>query len=144
MGNNGKYFEVLEIRLANTIKFPAGSDNLVIDVKVKVNGEIVHTASCLPGPVEAFEDALRQSLIPHFAILSKLNMENYRQIAHNVNQDGSHALVSTIVDFSFNGDRPQFESAPDRNKIKSGYMAVIMAYQESLALMLSRKEVVHG
>ena len=61
-----------------TEKVGAGWNNTEAVVKLKVNGEVVHTAADGNGPVNALDHALRKALEQYFPILKQMYLADYK------------------------------------------------------------------
>ncbi|MBO9362053.1 MAG: citramalate synthase [Thermoflexus sp.] len=72
-------------------------------VKVRLNGEIVHTAAEGNGPVNALDAALRKALLPCYPALSRVHLTNYR--VHILNGDAGTAARVRVWIESTDGQR---------------------------------------
>jgi 2-isopropylmalate synthase len=72
-------------------------------VKVRLDGEIVHTAAEGNGPVNALDAALRKALLPRYPALSRVHLTNYR--VHILNGDAGTAARVRVWIESTDGQR---------------------------------------
>jgi len=103
-------FELLVRRIVNNYKPPfsvesyhtdsrqAGQGESATDatVKVRVGGELMHTAGEGDGPVNALDVALRKALEPHFPVLADLHLTDYRVRVINP-KNATAARVRVII-----------------------------------------------
>jgi 2-isopropylmalate synthase len=66
-------------------------------VKVRVNGEIVHTASEGNGPVNALDGALRKALVPIYPDLANFQLADYK-VRILDGQNGTAATTRVLID----------------------------------------------
>ncbi|HXF69180.1 MAG TPA: citramalate synthase [Thermoflexus sp.] len=72
-------------------------------VKVRVDGEVVHTAAEGNGPVNALDRALRKALLPRYPVLARVHLTNYR--VHILNGDAGTAARVRVWIESTDGQR---------------------------------------
>ncbi len=83
-------FEVLDFQ--TTVGRRRGTPTFVeATVRVRVGGEVVHTAGEGNGPVSALDSALRKALIPHFPEVEAIHLSDYKVRI----LDGSSGTAST-------------------------------------------------
>ncbi len=70
-------FELMHIMVVASDRLRAGM-NAEAMIKLEVEGEIAHTAAEGRGPVHAIDMALRKALIPHYPVLAKVRLADYK------------------------------------------------------------------
>ena len=70
-------------------------------VKVRVGGEIMHTAAEGNGPVNAMDQALRKALVPHFPHLAEIQLVDYK--VRILDGDAATAAITRVIIETRNG-----------------------------------------
>lgn len=92
------FFEVLDSRVhVNYDKDGHSSADAML--KVKVNGEIEHTAADGNGPVNALNNAIKKALVRFFPELEQVKLTDYKVRVLN-EQDGTSAKVRVLIESS--------------------------------------------
>ena len=73
-------------------------------VKLKVNGEIIHTVSEGDGPVHALDKAMRKALAPIFPALQKVHLADYKVRILDPDK-ATGATTRVTIEAASNGDR---------------------------------------
>ncbi|MCK9910191.1 hypothetical protein MXD81_13685, partial [Microbacteriaceae bacterium K1510] len=73
-------------------------------VKLKVNGQIVHTAAEGNGPVNALDNALRKALETHFPSLAEMHLADYKVRVLD-ESEATAAKVRVLIESVRNGER---------------------------------------
>jgi 2-isopropylmalate synthase len=101
-------------------------------VKVKVEGEVLHTAAEGDGPVDALDAALRKALTPHFPRVAELHLCDYKvRILDSTN--GTAAITRVLVDTQRGGRRWSTVGA-STNIIEASWRALVDSIEYGLAL----------
>ena len=92
-------------------------------MKVKINGEIRHTADAGNGPVNAMDGAIRQALITNFPELRSVRLVDYK--VRVVDQgSGTSAVVRVLVE-STDGVHTWQTVGASPNIIEASWQAVV-------------------
>jgi 2-isopropylmalate synthase len=101
-------------------------------VKVKVEGEVLHTAAEGDGPVDALDAALRKALAPHFPRVAELQLCDYKvRILDSTN--GTAAITRVLVDTQRGGKRWSTVGA-STNIIEASWRALVDSIEYGLTL----------
>lgn len=73
-------------------------------VKLKVNGQLVHTAGEGNGPVNALDNALRKALENHFPILAEMHLTDYKVRVLD-ESEATAAKVRVLIESMRNGEK---------------------------------------
>ena len=71
-------------------------------VKVKVDGEVLHTAAEGDGPVNALDAALRKALLPRYPEIAELNLSDYK-VRILDGASGTAAITRVLIDMQRGG-----------------------------------------
>jgi len=74
-----------------------GAEFVEATVRLKVAGEVVHTAGDGNGPVSALDSALRKALAPHFPALGRIHLADYKVRILDSNS-GTGAVTRVLID----------------------------------------------
>jgi len=96
-------------------------------VKVRVGPTLVHTAATGNGPVEALDGALRRALTPHFPILARVQLVDYRVRVIDGDR-GTGASVRVSIDSS-DGDRTWTTVGCSPNILHASALALVDSYE---------------
>jgi len=73
-------------------------------VKIRVDGEILHTAADGDGPVNALDTALRKALMVHYPVINSFHLDDYK--VRILNGDaGTAAFTRVLIDTVSDGKR---------------------------------------
>ncbi len=97
-GNFTPFFEVLDSRV-NVNYDKKGHSQADAMLKVKVDGEIEHTAADGNGPVNALNNAIKKALIRFFPSLKDVKLTDYKVRVLN-EQEGTSAKVRVLIESS--------------------------------------------
>jgi 2-isopropylmalate synthase len=95
----GKFTPSFE-RVAYRVNIEAGVGGMPAceaTVKLRVAGELVHTAAEGDGPVNALDAALRKALLPAFPSLGEMSLEDYKVRVVNA-REGTAARVRVVLE----------------------------------------------
>jgi 2-isopropylmalate synthase len=103
-------------------------------VKVRVPGhaEVLHTAAEGNGPVNALDKALRKALTPHYPVLTKFQLADYKVRILNGN-DGTGATTRVLIDTQ-NGTRRWTTVGASANIIEASWRALADAVEYGLTM----------
>jgi 2-isopropylmalate synthase len=99
-------------------------------VKVRVNGEVLHTAAEGNGPVNALDVALRKALIGHYPQVSKFKLADYKVRILDGN-NGTGATTRVLIDTQ-NGTKGWSTVGASTNIIEASWRALADAVEYGL------------
>lgn len=101
-------------------------------VKVRLNGEVVHTAAEGDGPVNALDSALRKALLPVYPEVARLKLQDYKVRI----LDGEHATaaVTRVLIDTTDGERTWGTVGASFNIIEASWQALTDAIEYGLRL----------
>jgi 2-isopropylmalate synthase len=100
------------------------------NVKIRVGGEIMHTAAEGNGPVNALDGALRKALLPRYPQISRFELVDYKVRILDSNS-GTAAIVRVLIDTQCNGRRWSTVGASE-NIIEASWRALADAVEFGL------------
>ncbi len=101
-------------------------------VKMRVEGELLHTAAEGDGPVDALDRALRKALLPRYPEVSELRLVDYKvRILDGSN--GAAATTRVLVDTQRDGRRWSTVGA-SANIIEASWLALVDAVEYGLTI----------
>jgi 2-isopropylmalate synthase len=101
-------------------------------VKVRVDGEVLHTAAEGDGPVDALDAALRKALLPRFPEIAALQLCDYK-VRILDSSTGTGAITRVLVDTQKSGRRWSTVGA-STNIIEASWRALVDAIEYGLTL----------
>ncbi len=101
-------------------------------VKVRVNGEILHTAAEGNGPVNALDLALRKALLPYYPILNSFQLADYKVRILDGN-NGTAAMTRVLIDMQ-NGTHRWSTVGASTNIIEASWRALADAIEYGLLM----------
>ncbi|MGQ9833540.1 MAG: citramalate synthase [Candidatus Villigracilaceae bacterium] len=101
-------------------------------VKVRVKGEILHTAAEGNGPVNALDLALRKALIPHYPVLNQFQLADYKVRILDGN-NGTAAMTRVLIDTQ-NGTKRWSTVGASANIIEASWLALVDALEYGLLM----------
>ena len=101
-------------------------------VKVKVDGEVLHTAAEGNGPVNALDLALRKALRTHYPLVEKFHLADYKVRILDGN-NGTEAITRVLIDTQ-NGHRRWSTVGASTNIIEASWRALVDSIEYGLAL----------
>lgn len=99
-------------------------------VKVRVNGEVLHTAAEGNGPVNALDLALRKALLPHYPMLNSFQLADYKVRILDGN-NGTSALTRVLIDTQ-NGAKRWSTVGASTNIIEASWRALVDSIEYGL------------
>ena len=103
-------------------------------VKIRVQGEVLHTAAEGDGPVDALDKALRKALVKHFPDVHELHLRDYK--VRVLDSDSETASVARVlIDMQENGHRWSTVGA-STNIIEASWIALVDAIEYGLTIAL--------
>ena len=99
-------------------------------VKVKVDGEVLHTAAEGDGPVNALDAALRKALLPRFPRIAQLQLADYK-VRILDGSEGTAAVTRVLVDMQ-DGPRRWSTVGASTNIIEASWCALVDALEYGL------------
>ena len=101
-------------------------------VKVRIDGEVVHTAAEGDGPVDALDAALRKALLPRYPQISQLHLSDYKvRILDSGN--GTAAITRVLVDTQKGAQRWSTVGA-STNIIEASWRALVDSVEYGLTV----------
>ncbi len=101
-------------------------------VKVKVDGEVLHTAAEGNGPVNALDRALRKALKTHYAQIEGFQLADYKVRILDGN-NGTEAITRVLIDTQ-NGRRRWSTVGASTNIIEASWRALVDSIEYGLSL----------
>jgi 2-isopropylmalate synthase len=101
-------------------------------VKVRVGGEVLHTAAEGDGPVDALDAALRKALLPRYPLVADLHLVDYKVRILDGSQ-GTAATTRVLVDTQ-QGTRRWSTVGASTNIIEASWRALVDAIEYGLVL----------
>jgi 2-isopropylmalate synthase len=101
-------------------------------VKVRVNGELLHTAAEGNGPVDALDHALRKALVGHYPAVAELKLADYK-VRILDGSLGTAAVTRVLVDTQ-RGPRRWSTVGASPNIIEASWRAIVDAVEYGLVL----------
>jgi len=103
-------------------------------VKVRVPGsdEVLHTAAEGNGPVSALDKALRKALLPHYPVLAKFQLADYK-VRILDGSDGTSAVTRVLID-THNGEKRWTTVGASANIIEASWRALADAIEYGLTM----------
>jgi 2-isopropylmalate synthase len=101
-------------------------------VKVRVDGEVLHTAAEGDGPVDALDIALRKALSGHYPQLADLQLADYK-VRILDGRTGTAAVTRVLIDMQRGGRRWSTVGA-STNIIEASWIALVDAIEYGLTV----------
>ncbi|MBC8074520.1 MAG: citramalate synthase, partial [Chloroflexales bacterium] len=102
-------------------------------VKLRVGGELMHTAAEGDGPVNALDQAIRKALLPHYPQLNEVKLVDYK--VRIIDEHRGTAAVPRVLIESARGDERWSTIGCSTNIIEASWQAL----WDSLELPLLRE-----
>jgi 2-isopropylmalate synthase len=102
-------------------------------VKVRIDGEIVHTAAEGNGPVNALDAALRKALAPHFPVIDRFHLLDYKVRILDGN-NGTTAITRVLID-TLNGTKQWSTVGASANIIEASWRALADSVEYGLMVV---------
>jgi 2-isopropylmalate synthase len=102
-------------------------------VKVRVDGEQLHTAAEGSGPVDALDAALRKALRGHYPRIDELHLCDYK-VRILDGENGTAAITRVLVDMQWRGRRWSTVGASP-NVIEASWTAIVDSYEYALTVV---------
>jgi len=102
-------------------------------VKVRVDGELLHTASEGDGPVDALAAALRKALRGHYPVVDELHLCDYK-VRILDGENGTAAITRVLIDMQWSGRRWSTVGASP-NIIEASWSALVDAVEYGLTVV---------
>jgi 2-isopropylmalate synthase len=102
-------------------------------VKVRVDGEVLHTASEGEGPVDALAAALRKALRGHYPRIDELHLCDYK-VRILDGENGTAAITRALIDMQWGGRRWSTVGASP-NVIEASWLALVDAIDYGLLVV---------
>ena len=102
-------------------------------VKVKANGELLHTAAEGNGPVSALDKALRKALANHFPVIKKFHLADYKVRILDSNH-GTNATTRVLIDTQ-NGTKHWSTVGASTNIIEASWRALADSFEYGLMVV---------
>lgn len=100
-------------------------------VKIRVNGEVIHTIAEGNGPVNALDSALRKGLIPIYPQLKEFQLADYKvRIIDGSN--GTSAITRVLIDTQ-NGHKRWSTVGASANIIEASWLALVDSVEYGLS-----------
>jgi 2-isopropylmalate synthase len=102
----------------------------VATLKLKINGDVVHTVSEGDGPVHALDGALRKALLPYYPALKEMRLLDYKVRVVN-SREGTAARVRVVIE-SRDDDDVWGTVGVSENIIEASWLALVDAAEFKL------------
>jgi 2-isopropylmalate synthase len=99
-------------------------------VKVRVRGELLHTAADGNGPVNALDTALRKALLPHYPQLASFHLADYK-VRILDSENGTKAVTRVLIDTQ-NGTQRWSTVGASANIIEASWLALVDSVEYGL------------
>lgn len=103
-------------------------------VKVRVNGEVLHTAAEGNGPVNALDTALRKALLPTYPQLASFHLADYK-VRILDSEHGTEAITRVLIDTQ-NGTKRWSTVGASANIIEASWQALVDSVEYGLMVAL--------
>jgi 2-isopropylmalate synthase len=111
-------------------------------VKVRVDGEVLHTAADGDGPVDALDNALRKALLPRYPEVKEMHLVDYKvRILDGSN--GTGATTRVLVDTN-RGSRRWSTVGASTNIIEASWRALVDAVEYGLTVAKEPERPLQG
>jgi len=128
-GKYEPYFDHLGFRVMDTKEENEGVVSEA-SVKVKVKGEVEHTAASGDGPVNALDNALRKALKRFYPVIANIHLTDYKVRVVN-SQAGTAAKVRVFIQFQ--DDKKSWQTVGvSENIIEASWQALVDAVEYKL------------
>ncbi len=101
-------------------------------VKVRVKGEVLHTAAEGNGPVNALDLALRKALLPYYPVIDQFHLADYKVRILDGN-NGTSAITRVLIDTQ-NGSRRWSTVGASTNIIEASWRALVDSVEYGLLM----------
>ncbi|HVO10041.1 MAG TPA: citramalate synthase [Vicinamibacteria bacterium] len=101
-------------------------------VKVRVDGEVLHTAAEGDGPVDALDLALRKALGAHYPQIAEMHLSDYK-VRILDGQNGTAAITRVLIDMQ-RGGRHWSTVGASTNIIEASWVALVDAIEYGLTV----------
>jgi 2-isopropylmalate synthase len=111
-------------------------------VKVRVRGELVHTAADGNGPVSALDAALRKALVGAYPEVERIHLEDYK-VRIIDGSDGTSAITRVLVDHGFrhgNGHERWTTVGASPSILEASLVALVDGIEHGLWLARGKEE----
>ena len=105
-------------------------------IKLSIGGHEVHTAAEGNGPVNAFDQALRKALQPHFPEIAEIRLADYKVRILNSNS-GTGAITRVLIDWH-GGETRWSTVGAGTNILDATWLALADGYEFALSLQPQR------
>lgn len=102
-------------------------------VKIKVDGELIHTVAEGNGPVSALDLALRKALINHYEVISKFQLSDYK-VRILDSSSGTNATTRVLIDTQ-NGTKRWSTVGASTNIIEASWRALADSFEYGLMVL---------
>jgi 2-isopropylmalate synthase len=92
-------------------------------VKVRVNGEVMHTAAEGNGPVNALDMALRKALLPSYPDLAKIQLKDFK-VRILEESTGTGSVVRVLIE-STDGVEEWHTVGASSNLVEASWLALV-------------------
>jgi len=100
-------------------------------VKIRVNGEIVHTAAEGNGPVNALDKALRKAMLPYYPQLAAIQLTDYK--VRILDADAATGATTRVMITTRNGKRSWITVGSSANIIEASWQALVDGLEYALS-----------
>jgi 2-isopropylmalate synthase len=101
-------------------------------IKVRVNGEVLHTAAEGNGPVNALDAALRKALISHYPAIANFHLADYK--VRILDSDNGTAATTRVLIDTQNGTKRWSTVGASANIIEASWRALADSVEYGLTM----------
>ena len=106
-------------------------------VKIRVKGELAHTAAEGNGPVNALDRALRKALVPHYPAIERFHLADYK-VRILDSHNGTEAITRVLIDMQDGVNRWSTVGASS-NIIEASWRALVDSVEYGLLVVDRRR-----
>lgn len=99
-------------------------------VKMRMDGEVIHTAAEGNGPVNALDTALRKALSANFPVINQFHLSDYKVRILDAN-NGTHAITRVLI-VTKNGTKSWSTVGASTNIIEASWQALVDSVEYGL------------
>jgi len=108
-------------------------------VKVRVNGDVLHTAAEGDGPVDALDAALRKALLPRYPQVAHLHLSDYK-VRILDSSTGTAAITRVLID-THDGSNTWSTVGASTNIIEASWRALVDSIEYGLTVAAAKESL---
>jgi 2-isopropylmalate synthase len=111
-------------------------------VKLRIEGETIHTAAEGNGPVNALDQALRKALLPHFPGIASIQLVDYK--VRILDGNSATAAATRVLIDSYDGERRWSTVGAGTNIIHASWLALVDSIEYGIRLAHKQEAAMIG